>query len=528
MDSLVEVGFDMQEFYDYFTDDITDFCGNIPNLIASNLDLAGISITEYTAGELKTFLKSNIQDFVKMVSYHVNDFFNVIEVYDDETTKLSVIHYCITNILKLFHTKVDVEINVLRNTRIVEDLALIPLPPQRSPEWFEMRTHMLTASSLADAMGKGHFNTRSNTLLDKCFGIREEKSYGMAIMQHGVKYEDVATALYQLRYGVKVVEFGLLPHPTLKCFGASPDGIVGGLETGTTSKEHVGRMLEIKCPPKRVITDETPWHYWAQVQGQLEVTDLEDADFLQVKIEEYNSTQAFLEDNLIVDGEIQDGRTAENMEKGCVVTYRDTDSPDSLLKYIYSEYFMSNEYLTTWKDSVIDNLLTDGKDIVEFKFWKVTKWSCVLVKRNKEWFDNTATPEIIKFWRDVVYWRKKGSKELIDKEIADKKAKGVKREEDKKKREEQAEALAEAKRVEKARQKEIRDQEKKKAKEDKALEKEKAYRLKREEKEKKCLEQKLQNQDPNANTNTDKEAPKYKSPKPTESFLLDDIDKLNL
>ena len=152
-----------------------------------------------------------------------------------------------------------------------------------------MRTHMLTASNLADAMGKGHFNTRNQTLLDKCFGVREENFFSKGIMEHGVKYEGVATALYERKYGVKIRDFGLLPHPTLKCFGASPDGIVDGLDTGTTSKEYVGRMLEIKCPAKRIITDDTPWHYWAQVQGQLEVTNLEDADFLQVKIEEYNS-----------------------------------------------------------------------------------------------------------------------------------------------------------------------------------------------------------------------------------------------
>ena len=55
-------------------------------------------------------------------------------------------------------------------------------------------------------------------------------------------------------------------------------------------------MLEIKCPPKRQFTDEVPLHYWMQMQGQLEVCDLEECDFLQVKIEEYNSFREYVED----------------------------------------------------------------------------------------------------------------------------------------------------------------------------------------------------------------------------------------
>ena len=45
-------------------------------------------------------------------------------------------------------------------------------------------------------------------------------------------------------------------------------------------------MVEIKCPPKRKFTKTVPDIY-LQVQGQLEVCDLDD-DFLSSKIEEYN------------------------------------------------------------------------------------------------------------------------------------------------------------------------------------------------------------------------------------------------
>ena len=99
-------------------------------------------------------------------------------------------------------------------------------------------------------------------------------------------------------YTVKIVEFGLIPHPELSVFGASPDGICDeGSPNGYT-----GRMLEIKCPPKRKFTHEVPQHYWMQMQGQLEVCDLEECDFFQVKLEEYDSKDDYLSDYLEVDG----------------------------------------------------------------------------------------------------------------------------------------------------------------------------------------------------------------------------------
>ena len=48
--------------------------------------------------------------------------------------------------------------------------------------------------------------------------------------------------------GVTIVEFGLVPHPTFNIFGASPDGICDE----DSPKEFIGRMLEIKCPPKGI------------------------------------------------------------------------------------------------------------------------------------------------------------------------------------------------------------------------------------------------------------------------------------
>ena len=50
-----------------------------------------------------------------------------------------------------------------------------------------------------------------------------------------------------------------------------------------------GKTLIAIEDAKRQFTKEVPKHYWMQMQGQLESCDLEECDFLQVKISEYLS-----------------------------------------------------------------------------------------------------------------------------------------------------------------------------------------------------------------------------------------------
>ena len=47
------------------------------------------------------------------------------------------------------------------------ELKQLKLPEQRSIEWYAIRENLLTASSLADALGKGHFQTRDGLLISK-------------------------------------------------------------------------------------------------------------------------------------------------------------------------------------------------------------------------------------------------------------------------------------------------------------------------------------------------------------------------
>ena len=297
------------------------------------------------------------------------------------------------NVVKNLHERRD----ILHNNMI--DLKQLKLPDQRSDEWYKIRENLLTASSLADALGKGHFKTRDDLLISKTSDTKDVFSKASRdIMQWGVMYEQVATEFYEYLNGVKIVEFGLIPHPKLSVFGASPDGICdvgspGGFES---------RMLEIKCPPRRQFTHEVPKHYWMQMQGQLEVCDLDECDFLQVKLEEYSNVKEYEKDCLFEDGIVK-GLTNDKLPKGLVLEYEKDDN----YEYLYSPWMSSLNDILNWKKQKEIEMNLTFKE----RWWKITRYECTLVRRDKEWW-LSVMPNIIKFWGDVVHYREVGNEEV--------------------------------------------------------------------------------------------------------------------
>lgn len=115
---------------------------------------------------------------------------------------------------------------------------------QRSDEWFAARLGKVTASKVKDVMAKGRGGAPSATrqnymmqlLCERLTGRREE-GFTSAAMQRGTDLEPIARSAYEFSAGVMTVETGLIDHPSITGFAASPDGIVGS-----------DGLLEIKCP----------------------------------------------------------------------------------------------------------------------------------------------------------------------------------------------------------------------------------------------------------------------------------------
>ena len=186
------------------------------------------------------------------------------------------------------------------NRKKVIALTKIPMYPQKSPEWFKQRQTKITASEAASCLFKTNedcsgyianhvcnfkmngkqlnsFNSREEYIVTKCLEFYEGSQYkDNHSTLHGKRFEDVAVKLYSNLKNTKVIEFGLLSHPTLDWLAASPDGITPN-----------GIMLEIKCPNVRKIKpNEFPIYYWVQMQIQLEVCDLDICDYIECDIKE--------------------------------------------------------------------------------------------------------------------------------------------------------------------------------------------------------------------------------------------------
>ncbi|EDU9605052.1 YqaJ viral recombinase family protein [Salmonella enterica] len=115
---------------------------------------------------------------------------------------------------------------------------------QRSPEWFAARCGKVTASRLYDLMTRtksGYAASRQNYMAELiCQRLtgKPEEGFTNAAMMRGTELEPVAREMYALNeFDAVISEVGLIDHPTIAGFAASPDGLVN--DDG---------LIEIKCP----------------------------------------------------------------------------------------------------------------------------------------------------------------------------------------------------------------------------------------------------------------------------------------
>lgn len=313
--------------------------------------------------------------------------------------KESIISHLKKSIKVVPPTYNDTEVKNLQN--IIAELKKIPQPEQRTPEWYEFRKNRLTASDLGSVMGYNPYENYLNTVLKKC-GIEVPFNVNKAI-KHGIKYEEIVTMIYQFRNDVEVFEYGCIPHPKIPHFGASPDGIV---DSNSRNKNLIGRMLEIKCPTGRPITGFCPEYYWAQVQGQLDVCDLEFCDFVECNIEEYLGADEYFNDT----GESPFFNSL-GMEKGVIVDAYDLNLGKEV--FYYCKLGLSREEIEKWESEIIDQILeNDNLEYQRTSYWKLVKYNALLIKRDVKWWNEEAHPKIDKYWNDVLENRQKPIEEI--------------------------------------------------------------------------------------------------------------------
>jgi putative phage-type endonuclease len=266
-------------------------------------------------------------------------------------------------------------------------------PEQKSKEWYEMRNEMLTASDWGTILGMNHYSNSNEVLKKKC---GDNTFITNAAMQWGNKYESVAVLIYEHRNKVDILEFGCLRHPFIPFLGASPDGI--------TSE---GIMLEIKCPTSRQITGTPPEYYWAQVQGQLEVCDLDRCDFLECNFKEYADEKDYVDDNYYQNNLLN----KYGNEKGVIIELYKKNEKSFF--YDYSPVCIMNQELEDWKKNIIKKYDSENIIVSCFSYWYLEEVSCVPIYRNQEWFYN-AKFELELFWNKVLKYRELGINKLLE------------------------------------------------------------------------------------------------------------------
>jgi len=364
------------------------------------MDIHKSNVSEYIVDNLFDVARVNdekyMEDYKSYIMYELINLYELVNTHSDYLASYYVIEHLVNECVNKY---VLDEILYKERLEKLTNLKKLVLPEQRSPEWYSLRKKILTASSVASAIGKCHFTSRDELILSK---IIDKPFESNPITEWGVKYEDVAVSFYQELYNTKILDFGLIPHPELDIFGASPDGICD--DNG--NKEYLSRMIEIKCPPKRKFTKSVPHHYWIQMQGQLEVCDLDECDFFQVKFQEYETFEEYKKDTFNVEGTTFPGRTQLNYPKGVTVTYKKGDD----LSYIYCPFNQTDEFYQTWI------LEQPQEDIHEIKWWWIERYETTLVLRDKQWWTGIIE-EILKFYRDLQHYKKPGNTDELVKRV---------------------------------------------------------------------------------------------------------------
>ena len=279
-----------------------------------------------------------------------------------------------------------------------------PQPIQRSNEWYKYRHELITASNAWKVFES--IRTQNQLICEKCKPLnlnlddnQNKKFVQMDSPLHwGNKYEDVSIMIYEHFNKTAIDDFGCIQHPNVPCLGASPDGICND-----SNSDIYGRMLEIKNVVSRQINGIPKKEYWIQMQLQMEVCNLNECDFLETKFLEYENEEEFINN----DG-FQQHIESENHNikfhdfkdyngiKGIMMCFIENSKP----VYYYAPLFIDYTNFVMWSE----NLLALQEDLgnIYFKtiYWQLDFISCVLVLRNKLWFQK-ALPKINNIWNII-------------------------------------------------------------------------------------------------------------------------------
>jgi putative phage-type endonuclease len=211
---------------------------------------------------------------------------------------------------------------------------------QGTSKWLGHRSRKLTASDVGTVLGLNPYESQHSLLRRKV--LEENIIYNNPYTRHGNIFEDTIIGIYQSYINkindvdIEIQKCGLIEHKEYKWLGASPDGYYNN------------RLVEVKCPLSRSIYSEIPPYYFAQMQIQMEVCDIDYCDFIQADIEEITKDRYKKKSN--------------NNKKGII--YRD------------------NEVI----------------------YWELNDFTYNSIPRDRNWFNNNLN-KLHTFWTDILHYK---------------------------------------------------------------------------------------------------------------------------
>jgi len=351
------------------------------------------------------FHETIIENVKELLFIHFDNFFDTnadLEEELDDIIDIAVDLFYIQIIPRrsyndTFETRMSEKERDRVKARLIE-LANVPQSTQRTKEWYETRHKLITASNAYKAFENE--STRNQLIYEKCqplliedLDAKSESVNTTTAMHHGQKYEPVSIMYYEDRFNTKVSEYGCIQHDIYKFLGASPDGIVSD-----HSLPRFGRMLEIKNIVNRDIDGIPKKEYWIQMQLQMETCDLNECDFLETRFIEYGSHADFKADGTFL--------TSEKGEKKGIIMY--FSSAEGKPKYVYKPLNMVEEYYdSTWESEQTTECEKNGLTWIKNIYWRLEEVSCVLVLRNRKWFQDNIG-QLANVWDTILKERETG------------------------------------------------------------------------------------------------------------------------
>ncbi|CAB4571296.1 MAG: hypothetical protein F2563_01515 [Actinobacteria bacterium] len=248
---------------------------------------------------------------------------------------------------------------------------------QRTDEWYSARSGTLNGSTFHKIVGTAaDWDTMLIEKVDP-----PTSRFGAASCDWGVKYEPVAKRVYEMITGTTVTDIGFLLHNDYHV-GASPDGLcfIDGRP----------RLIEFKCKYSKAITDTILYDYWVQMQVQMEVCDVNECDFVEVKFVEYPHPTTGKYWGVRVDG-------TTNSTTDPYRTMMSPVNPDDVRGFVKrATEFIESEH---------------GGVVTSVKFWVMEEIDICVVPRNKMWW-RAAVPNIHEFWEQFNVYKERGVAEL--------------------------------------------------------------------------------------------------------------------